>query len=91
MDFFKWIESHGIESMAVAYIFSQITNVMPAYPEQNNNWWLKWAYNVGKVLGANAKGLVDHSPIGQKIEAQTTQTLALVKTETSTSTESPKE
>lgn len=64
---FIWIEQHGFEVLLMAYVLSMITNAMPALPI-GKGWWIQWGYNVLKVVGANAKDLVDKSPLTKEFK-----------------------
>ena len=87
-----WINSHGVECIIIAYVFSMITSVMPPMP-MYLNWWGTWLYNIAQLLGANAGNLVSHSPIGQSLETKlgVQQTKTLTATTTTEVVGSPKE
>ena len=87
----SWVETHGLECLVIAYIFSSCTSVMPPMPV-NLNWWATWLYNITQLLGANAGNLVKASPAGQQLETKlgVSQTKTLTATTSTEVTESPK-
>jgi hypothetical protein len=62
-----WIESHGFEMLAFAWIFSGAMSVMPPL-SSTAGWWTKWLHDILQLFGANLGNLVKHTPAGAQLE-----------------------
>jgi hypothetical protein len=58
---FHWVETHGFECLAIGFLFSMLTSVMPPLPPKQG-WWITWSYNVLKIIGANLGQLASRDP-----------------------------
>lgn len=85
---FNWIETHGLEACAIAFIYALITSAFPPLPP-GAGWWATLIYNIFKLSGADASVLVKSSPYAQKFEkfTQTEQTKKPDGTEINTQSE----
>jgi len=66
----EWIDSHGIATALVLFIFSTIMSSAPkSMIPKTWGFWRTWAFNAGQALGANAGNYVKANPLIQKLEA----------------------